>query len=782
MKLNLVALLLLSAAGASRAQDSAAPPTPDAANADGAPAVVPTIPVPEAATREPVVAEAQPENTTRLDDVVVTANKRRESSRTVAGAVTAIDSNRLKETGASTMADYLSLSPGVNFDSGTPGYSVITIRGVSTDTIPGIAQTAVGTYYDDIPLTDPGAPMVVPDIDAFDAQRIELLRGPQGALYGSASLGGALNYIPAPPNLAAPEYALQANGSLTHNSSLASTGKLMFNLPLFANTTLGQYGLGVRGVGYYTHTPGYIDNIGLDREQSNSSHTGGGRVVAGWAPTGNSVLRLTALYQRTEVDDAGYIDPSLGDLKKSTIEIEPSGNQLRLATLRYELEQDYGSWAFIGGYQDKRMHLEYDGASALGVAAAKQQFPLRQFGGVTGYSGELRFVSAPAERYNWLGGLSYATRTEDLWVTLDAPALQKLTGVLGALGSELNLGVLSTLAQDATLDQQHAIIKAPEAALFLDGTYYLTPTLKLAAGGRYYRNQVNSTVDSTGLLIAPTGTVQSTTQGTVKAGGFNPKISLAWQAADRMLLYGLYSRGYRLGGINLVPASTVTGAKPKYGPDEVKNYETGIKTSWLDGSLTADLSLFWIDWAAIPLVVVDRVGLFKYLDNAGNARSKGAELSLALRPWSFLTLRSALTYTDSRLLNDYDPKNNRPPAKAGDRLPGAPMFTTSNTATGMWYLGSYTATASLIHRYEGESSTNLSFQDYKKGGDHLFDLRAGLSRGGLSCTLYGKNLTDARAVNASNNYAKPGGDVLSLKFITPPRTVGVELGYTFSQE
>lgn len=753
------------------------------AAASTAPEADDSIPVQPATPEEEAPGVSAGEEATRLDEVMVTANKRPESARTLAGAVTAIDKSRLRETGASSFGDYLSLSPGVTFNSGTPGYSSISIRGISTDTIPGLTQTSVGTYYDDIPLTDPGSTIVVPDIDAFDAERIEVLRGPQGALYGSASMGGAVNYIPTPPNLAASEFSVQGSGSFVHNSSAGGAGKLMFNRPLFADTSLGEYGMAVRGVSYYQVTPGTIDNLGTGQDQANTSKNGGGRLIFGWAPTGNSVLRLTGLYQKTTVEDAGYMDPSLGDLKKSTIEPEPSDNSVRIATLRYELEQDYGSWSFIGGLQDKRMHLMYDGTTALGASATGLKLPLTMVGEVSGYSTELRFASAPADRYNWLAGVAYADRKQDSTTELNAGLLQGATGIIGTLGQQLRgLGFLNSLADKVTLDRIRGLIQSLEAAAFIDGTFYITPDLRLSAGGRYYRNAVNADVISTGVLVLPNGSLQTQTQHNTSASGFNPKVSLAWQAAQRVLLYGLYSRGYRLGGVNLAISTPLSQTPFTYGPDEVSNYELGIKTAWLDGALTADLSAFWIDWKAIPLQFQDSTGLAKYLTNAGNARSKGLEGTVAVRPWSFLTLRSSLTWMDSRLLNDFDPNNNQPPAKAGDRLPGAAPFSASTSATGQWFVGDYLPSVSLIHRYVGESSSNLSFQNVKVGGYSLLDLRANVKRGNFGLSLYGKNLMDTRGVTASNNYSQVSGDTLSLQFVNPPRLVGIDLSYSFESE
>ncbi|HEY1077561.1 MAG TPA: TonB-dependent receptor [Fontimonas sp.] len=744
--------------------------------------IVDTIPVPALKADSAADQVAEPAGVTRLEEIVVTANKRAESTRTLAGAVTAIDSKRLSEAGASAFGDYLSLSPGVNYNSGVPGYSVITIRGVSTDTVPGAAQTAVGVYYDDLPLTDPAAPMVVPDIDAFDAERVELLRGPQGALYGSASLGGAVNYIPEAPDLFNAAFAAQASGNLATNSSLGGGAKLMFNLPLLQGTAFAENGLAIRAVGHYTRTPGYIDNVGTEQEQANESRTGGGRVTLGWAPTLQSELRLTGLYQRTDVDDSGYVDENLGDLKKSTLVPEPSFNEIRLASLRYENEQDYGNWAFIAGYQDKSSLLLYSGADALGIGALGVNLPLQQDGSVKGYSGELRFISPGGARFEWLAGLFYADRTEDFNVSLTAETLQDAIAVVERLAQALNLPILGDAASNVTVFDQNAQIEAPEAAAFVEGTFRFTPAFKLTAGGRYYRNEVDSGIVARGALVLPSGQLVYTSQRKETANGFNPKVSLSWQATDELLLYALYSRGYRLGGPNLVPSSPVTSTEPTYGPDEVDNYELGAKTGWWDGLLTLDFAGFYIDWSDIPLQVVERSGLFKYLDNAGDARIRGLETSLAVRPWEFLTLRTSLTWTDARLLNDYDPRNNRPPARAGDRLPGAPEWTLSNTLTGLWYWGDYTPTLTLIHRYESASATNLSFQDVEKGDFNLFDVRAGIALGAFGITAFAKNITDERAVMASNNYAQATGDVLSLKFINPPRTFGLELSYSFSQQ
>lgn len=747
----------------------AASPSP----AESAEDLLPSIPVANQEASPPAALKEPSYRPSAIEEIVVTANKRTENLSSVAGAVSAIGQEQLEGAGASGFGEYLSLSPGVNFNSGVPGYSVITIRGVSSDTVPSLAQTAVGVYYDDIPLTDPAAPMVVPDVDAFDAQRVEVLRGPQGALYGSSSLGGAINYIPRAPDASGWGFAAQGVGSLATNSSLGGSGKLMVNVPIVEDA------LALRLVGHYTRTPGYIDNLGTGEEQSNNSVTQGGRAILGWNPTDNSRLRLSALYQQTRTDDAGYVDESLGDLKKDTIVPEPSSNEFSLATLRYELDADYGSWAFIAGVQDKSSSLSYDGASSLGIGALGLDFPLTQSGGVKGYSAELRFISPPGETFEYLAGVSYADRDEEFDVNLDAKVLEETAGIINALLEGLGITPPGPLSGLTTLFRQNAKINAPEKAAFVDLTWRFAPDFKLTAGGRYYDNLVDSTINGRGLLLLPGGSPEFRESRSSSAKGFNPKVSLAWQATDDVLLYGLYSRGYRLGGPNLVPSTPLTPTKRSYNPDEVQNYEIGVKTAWFDRRMTLDLAVFQIDWHDIPLIATDRSGIFKFLDNAGDARIRGVELSMVARPFDFLTAQSSVTWLDAQLLNDYDPNNGRPPAEKGDRLPGSPEWSLSNTLTASWEFPAWQPSITFIHRYEGKSSSNLSYQDVTKGDYNLFDLRAGFKRGNFNFTAFGKNLTDERGVTASNNYTRVTGDVLSLKFITPPRCFGVEMGYSF---
>lgn len=746
-----------------QAQSDAVPASPTSATAE-----LPTAAAPKV---EPVQA---PPDGARIEEIVVTANKRSENVSQMAGAVTAIGRDQLDATGSSNFADYLSTAPGVNFSQAAAGYSVITIRGVSSDTYPGLTQPAVGVYYDDIPLTDPAAPMVIPDVDAFDAERVEILRGPQGALYGSSSLGGAINYIPTQPNLSQTQLRFFGSGSRTENASVAGSVKMMGNIPLIEDT------LGLRVVGAYSKTPGYIDNVGTGVKGANKSRTNGGRAILGWAITENTKLSLSGIYQGTRLDDAGYVVQSLGDLKKTSLDPEPFKNDLRLADLHFETESEYGTLVAIAGYQDKGSALNFDGSTALGVQALGLRLPLAQSGRVKGYTGEIRFISPESDVFDWLAGASYAHRNEKFLVSLNAALLGDTVSQLTTILNGLGITQLDDLLASGTLFNEAANITAPEKALFAEATYKPTEQWKITFGGRYYMNQVGTKTEATGVLAIPGGGIDIKTSQTEKANGFNPKVSVSWLPTDLMTFYALMSKGYRLGGPNIVPSNSLNNIPPFYNPDQVYNYEIGAKTKWLDERLAVDITGFRIDWKNFPLQLQDDQGLFKYLKNAGNARITGVETAITARPVEAITYQGSFTWLHPVLTQDFDPNNGRPAAPAGTHLPGSPTWTISNTILATLPLGDFTPMLAFIHRFEGASATSLQFPDVKKGNYNLFDLRLGTKFSyAISVNLYGKNLTDARGVTAANNVTPATGSNISEQYLVQPRTFGLDLTYDF---
>src|SRR5687767_12183060 len=280
------------------------------------------------------VAQAQETpRASQLDEVIVTATKRDESLRDVAASVSVMTGEQLQLMGAQSLGDYVNKMPGVQFNDYQPGVSEVVIRGVAATTYHEQGQTVVGYYVNEIPLSEPGWPIVIPDVDTFDLERVEVLRGPQGTLFGSASLGGLVNYIAKPAGTDDFDAALQTSvGSTSHSDDMNYAVKGMVNVPLIEDK------LAVRVVGLERFDAGYVDNIRLNNSDSNELTTRGGRMSAVFTPTESTKLSWLTMYQKTELDDQTYV--TLPTLTRATFVAEPHETEMLINSLR--LDQQLG--------------------------------------------------------------------------------------------------------------------------------------------------------------------------------------------------------------------------------------------------------------------------------------------------------------------------------------------------------------------------------------------------------------------------------------------------------
>ena len=253
-------------------------------------------------------------DTTPLTEIIVTATKREEKLREVADSVTAFSGDELSQRGAQSFEDYIQSAPGVVFDKILPSQSSITIRGVGTSTASlDQGQGTTGIYLNGIPLTDPSYAVSIPDIDTFDLQRVEVLRGPQGTLFGTATLGGAVNYITNPVRLDAVDARLESGVSGTQSSSdVGYSAKGAFNLPIISDV------LGVRVTAVKRFDPGYVDNIGTGRTDANSRDVESFRINALWQVNQRVAVNFLSFYDRQKIPDLSVTIPTLGDLKSDT--------------------------------------------------------------------------------------------------------------------------------------------------------------------------------------------------------------------------------------------------------------------------------------------------------------------------------------------------------------------------------------------------------------------------------------------------------------------------------
>ena len=694
------------------------------------------------------------------DDIVVVATKRPEAVRDISGSVSVQTGEQLEKLGADSMEDYLTRTPGVVFNASTPGQGNVTIRGVSTTTGGEGGQATTGIFINDVPLTDPAFSLGTPDIDTFDVDNVAVLRGPQGTLFGSSSLGGAVNYQAAKPDLNRLEAHGQATLRDTNGGSMGGAGKIMFNAPIVDGK------LGVRGVFVYREDGGFIDNIGTGKTNVNKTVTKGGRILATWKPTDTTELNYLYLEQHQETDDDGYRQPDLDDgLVKDTALPESSKLKTRIHQLRVDQELPFGTLTATATRHKKSRSY----ASDLSVALSPALFglePVSNFGDGTskGDTFEIRLASDTGGRFDYLIGAMYDETKMKQGQEIFATGLADFLDVFGPfLGLGPDMGQL--LAPNDLLVNAQFPAKAREVALFGEGSYHFNDQWKLTLGGRLFEQKLTNTSDAFGTFVLLTeGAYTLFTSDTRKFNGFSPKASLTWTPNDDLMVYALASKGYRFGGANLI---TFGGVPKSFDSDSLWNYEVGARADLLDRKLLLDLTGFYIDWTDIQLR--RSVSGVNFVDNAGDARIFGLEASATLRPTRGLNISSNVTYLNAELSKTFDPDPTDPTDTVfpeGTRLPGAARWQVSNTISYDFADTRFNPSILLAHRYISSSPSQLEATTHQ-GGYNLFDARASVDLGKFGATLFVENIGDKRGVSTSVDSPPV------QEYIVRPRTIGV---------
>lgn len=714
-------------------------------------------------------ALAQDYSGSLVEEIIVTATKREESVREISGAVSAISGAQLEAVGAQSFADYITRTPGVVFNEYQPGTSHVVIRGVATSSGNVQGQGTTGYYINEVPLTEPGWTIVIPDIDAFDVDRVEILRGPQGSLFGSASMGGAVNYVARKADASAFDAALETTLAKTKHASLGYTGKAMVNIPIIKDK------LAVRGVLAFREDRGFLDNVGTGKDGVGDISVGGGRFSVVWTPTEETSLSWLSLYQQTESDDSPYRNPAIGDLKRSTALSEDQSTDVELHSLR--LDQDMGPVTFtaLASYQKKSQDFVFDYTpirrfynADLGLNLTSPLY-IQSGGESEGKSLELRVASKDSDKFEWLLGAMYFESDKYLYERIGAQgaAAQFSASPLFGPGSGAIIAPNGEIFNAFYTD-----LNAKETALFGEATYHFTDTLKLTAGGRLFKTELNNVARQLGFSTFPGAPIVTATKD--EQDGFSPKVSLTYTPNDDFMVYGLYSEGFRFGtpnspGLSAFPIPS--GSKS----DSLKNYEVGVRSSLLSDKLLLDVTGFYIDWQDIQLRLLTPDN-FNYAANGGAAVIKGLEVSANYRPIPQLELQSTVTYQHARL--------DEPlfilfygTAPKGSQLPGSADWAVANTAV-YHFSGANNPTLTLSHRYlsSGISDLNSAVPGITpsiQGDYNLVDLRFRVEFGDKSLTFFGNNLGDERGVTRT----VPDANGLA-QGIVRPRTFGLTFNWS----
>jgi outer membrane receptor protein involved in Fe transport len=701
-------------------------------------------------------------------DIIVTATKRNESLRDVALPISAVTGDQLAKANANSLSDYIVRLPGVVFNDYQPGVSEVVIRGIAATTYHEQGQTTVGYYLNEIPLVEPGFPIGIPDIDTFDMDRVEVLRGPQGTLFGSSTLGGLVNYVVKTADPSGIHAAAQGLVGTTRNSDTVNyAGKVMFNLPIIEDK------LAVRVMALQRYDAGYLDNPGVGEKATNDFRTRGLRGSIVFTPAPGTKLTYLATYQDTYLGDQTYVT-SPDKLERVTQRKEPQSTSFLLNSLRLDQELGFANFTLFGSVNQKKntTDLSYpygyvtgittgdDAAYSLGNARAN----LKQVEG--------RLASSGTGIFRWLIGASYMRATKYSYDRIIAPGAEayinanpaSFGGVSGAVlapGDKIYGYVSDTLNEDL--------------GIFGEVSLRPVPAFEITLGGRYYDTRAKGTVvNEPGFL---NGSGSSLGAGIdQKEDGFNPKATISFRPAPGFLAYMTYSKGFRVGGIN-PNAGLLPGVSSAYASDKVDNYEAGVKMGLFGEKLLIDATVFTIDWKGIQARLFGPAPtFFSYVTNAGSANIGGVELSATLKPNRNLTFSSNATYQDAQLTallpDSFAPGGGY---ASGTTLPGSSRWTVANNAVLDFPDMKIAPTFEIAHRYI--SSAPVAFGNPNtRGNFSLFDARA-------SVTV----MERVRLLGFVNNIFDKRG-ILNAPFtaqtapaysVTRPRTIGLRVDVGF---
>ena len=767
------------------------------------------------AEAQPVAQEGKVQSgeTTTLDTIIVTSNRREENIRDLAGSVDVISGDMLEEVSAAGFEDYLKLVPSVQLnDVGVAQSSNITIRGVSTGASVGISQQTVGIYVNETPFTDVFGFLSSPDLSPFDLERVEVLRGPQGALYGSGSMGGAIRYITTKPQLG--EFAAKYNGliSFTEDGGTNSLNQGMLNFPV-SDTFAFRTVLGYRTGG------GYVDNTLTGEKDSDDLDQLHARASALWAPSQRLSLLATYIYQDTETDNTSLIeDPSGERLETSISPFASLELKYQIASLELKYDSGFADWFVSGSFASKDRDVKTDvgpmsvtttlagldagltaalspiGAYSPGdlFSAGVEENLLLSQPTSDAYFVEARLMSKSEQRLRWMiGGLYSRIETEN-------PIQQLLPGLNSALSAyEIlppfdalygapNAAVLFGIPQNDRLLDLLQKSEAQELAVYGEVQFDITDRLELAAGGRYFDYDVDTQLALGGASLADIDNSVSK---------FQPRLSIGYRPSDDVLTYFVFSRGYRVGGVNdtvaltLAPGDSIedSPAPLTYSTDNLYNYEVGAKTAWLDGALTADIGVYYIDWSDIQLSAyfpapLTPTGGVAAITNAGDASILGVEAQIVAQLNDDLTLSSSISYNDAKLDSDSPMVPSTETglltfAPEGSQLPGSREWQMSNSVTLNRTIFEVPVSFVATHQYASGTTNDFVIQAPLKGYN-LFDLRfdAQLTEN-ARLGLFVKNVTDERET-VQISPASPGFSPRQY-VVTRPRTVGLNISVDF---
>lgn len=763
-----------------------------------------------------------------IEEITVTATKREASIQDIPFSINAQTAADIRRTGATDLEGLSRNIAGLTVQNLGPGQSQVAIRGVSAGQIvrdqPGVKEQ-VGVYLDESVIS---LSLFTPDFDLYDLNRVETLRGPQGTLFGSGSVGGTIRYITNQPNLDAFEGHVEFDLNSITDGDIGGSIKGMVNMPLGENAAL-------RLVGYTTEYGGFIDALGENgsvRSDVNSGNRTGIRAALTFAPTDSLTITPRVVYQEIETDGFNrqevfnlYANPhtttrpaiQLGERQQYLLRDEEFSDETLLIDIVAEAEFESFVVTFAASQLDRDILVSRDASALTGSVSIDLGYApadvllasnLRDTTDLKQTTFELRASSNSDSAWQWVGGVFMSDVERDYKQRLPTPGYAAATdAALGAGTSAAVANGFPNLDSPFNSDLPYDI---EQLALFGEVTYDVSDTFHLTVGGRYYDFDETRTI-ITGGLFAGGGPqqVNSTT-----SDGFTPRILGSWNLNDDVTFNAQASQGFRLGGVN-DPLNTglctaedlqIFGSFQDYNDEKMWNYEAGIKSTWSSG-VTFNAAAFYSDIEDLQVTLDAGSCSSRISFNVADAHTAGVEFELTAQPLESLYFSLAGSILESEFDSTVIDSTGAilGGVQDGNRLASVPEFQFAATGSYLFPLaafggsdGSVTLTVQHVGdritqpsdqlsgagvfssglAFGGATGDELTIVDLELDPYTIINLSASVEKDDWSAVIYVRNLGDE---NANTSFDRERGGRARLGFRTNiPRTIGITLRKSFS--
>jgi outer membrane receptor protein involved in Fe transport len=742
---------------------------------------------------------------TGLTEITVTAEKYNSTIQNTPISMSALSGDQLTAAGITSVEDVARDIPGLSMRSAGPGNTEYEARGLASN---GGAAPTVGFYLDEVPLSPPALAQVgkvVIDPDLYDVSRVEVLRGPQGTLYGSGSMGGTIKIVTNQPKLNTWEGSFQGTVSDTEGGSGNGGGSFALNIPV------GDV-LAVRVVGTDTYRSGWIDRVVVSpfpqdgavfpyrgnvlagpitgvATNVNTENLYGGRVSVLFQPSSDFSVTAMALYQRMAMGGYDDFDSPPGATYMAHYEAfntpEPIADTVHVYSLTAVANLGFADLTSATAYWDRQEHQTQDAAESSSQDNGVYPYvdlPYSEVDRSKQFSQELRLTSRGDDQLHWVGG-AFVSDLNSLWNEYGADP------IYAAPGNPVGI-----------LYESNNPYKIEQAAVFADGSYKFTDQWKLEAGARWYRYQSTQLEQEWGYDAAVPSPV-APTRTKAADSGFNPRIDLSYSPTTDLTTYLSASRGFRPGGANQivpppnVPPHCAPGAEPSFGSDSVWDYELGEKAKLFDNWLTINSDFYYIKWTGVQQTILQLCG-YEYEANAGNGRSFGPEIEVNAKLSENWALAVSGAYTDSKLtqpnagyltfLTTVAENPNGTPYCATTKGCTAPIVNVpkDTASASLVYttklLADYQLTGRITDAFVGTSYDESFFYGFQLPSYNIANARVSVSRSNWEANLFVNNFANKVAEMTANNTSFQFNIPGLIRYTTnQPRTFGTQVNYKF---